>query len=124
MATETDLLGVGMSSGLAGTIGLQPQTLAAAGTTAATAAVTATRLTEITIADASHVAVIFPSNAAVAREHFLYNTSDAGSDAATICVPVGHYLNGSLNGTLSLAKNKLVKFYQYKRGYWASNLTA
>lgn len=120
MATADTLTGLGMPPQLANALGANPHTLTCTGTTQATAAVLRSRNTEVSPA-ASQTGAIPPSTAPVMEPYFINNQQ---STTAVIYVPVGHSLNGSLNGSVNLAQTKSIILYQYKRNNWTYNLTA
>jgi len=120
MPTSTDLMGFGMNSYLAEAIGNDPVAVTGVGTAQVGAAKIKAEMAEITTAGGA-TAAILTSDAKVGTPYYAFNIS---STAALVFVPVGHNLNGSLNASLSIAQNKLAMFIQYKKGSWASILSA
>jgi hypothetical protein len=124
MPTGDDLIGLGMPSELARSLGNSPNALACTGTSSATAATIKTHLVEL-VPSSSNTGAIFQSSAKVGSPHYFFN---AQSTSAVIYVPSGDTFNGTLNGTFTLAQNKSAIITKYKvsagAGYWASVLTA
>lgn len=118
--TSDALMGLGMPAQLAALLGGNPSVLVCAGTTQGTAATVKTKNVELTAAGGA-TGVIPPAIFPVMENILFFNSS---ATTAVIYVPVGHTLNGSLNGTLNLLQNKAAYIYQYKPKFWASNLTA
>lgn len=119
MPQPTDLMGFGMSPFVAGELGNLPQSLAAAGTSQATAAAVYEHLVEMTAT--GNDGIIMPSGAKIGTPYYVYNSS---ASTGTVYVPVGHTLNQTANGGLSLVTHKSCFFMQYKTNMWFSNLTA
>jgi len=122
MPTREDLAGLGMAPSLAAEIGNSPALITATGTTQGAAAAIKTHLSEVN-AQSAQQAVIIPSAAKVGTPYWVQNGTTSAT-AAFVFVPVGHFLNGTLNGSLSLAQNKLCVLQQYKKSWWGSILTA
>lgn len=120
IATADALTGIGFPGQQANLMGANPHALTTTGTAQGTAAILKSRNTELVTA-ASQTGAIPPSNAPVMEPYFIVNPT---ATAGVIYVPSGHSLNGSLNGSVSLAQNKQIIFYQYKRNNWTYNLTA
>jgi len=120
MPTDTDLTGLGMSPFLAGVLGNAPNLVTCAGTTLGTAAVIKTHMPELSAAGGATGAV-FPTTAKVGTPYYCFCSS---STSAVVYVPSGQYLNGTQNGTFTLAQNKAAILIQYKLNNWSSNLTA
>lgn len=118
MALQTDLMGYSLPYNLAAKLGYAPQTLAAAGTTQATAAIALEKLIEMTATGADGIIL---GNADPGTPVIVYNSSASNG---TIYVPVGHTLNNSLNGSLVVASHKMALFIQYKNKFWGSVLSA
>jgi hypothetical protein len=119
MAAETELTGLGVAPQLANLLGGQPNVLTCAGTTQGAGAKIKSKNTELSTGASAYVAVL-PSGALYAP-YFVFTSS---STSAVVYPPTGQYLNGSQNGSLTVAQNKAATFWQYKKGYWASILTA
>jgi hypothetical protein len=118
MALQTDLMGTGMPWSTAAYLGYTPQTVAAAGTTQANAATVQSKLIEMTATGAD--GIILP-NADIGTPVNVFNSS---SSTGLVYVPVGHTLNTTLNGSLSLVTHKGAIFIQYKNKFWYSILSA
>jgi hypothetical protein len=118
MALQTDLMGAGMPYPQADKLGYNPQLVAAAGTTQTTAATTQSKLIEMTATGAD--GIILP-NADIGTPVNVFNSS---SSTGLVYVPVGHTLNTSLNGSLSLVTHKGAIFIQYRNKFWYSVLSA
>lgn len=119
MSTSTDFMGLGVNPFLALSLGNDNQLVVATGSTQTTAAPIQTTNTEMTATGAD--GVILPAGR-IGSLHLVYNSS---ASTGKVYVPVGHTLNGSLNGSLSLttaARSAIL--WQYKLKFWASNLTA
>jgi hypothetical protein len=120
VASADDAAGFGFSAQQSELIAANPSLLTCAGTTQATAAVIKSRNSELSPA-ASQTGAIPPSTAKVMAPYFLNNQQ---STTAVVYVPVGHYLNSVLNASVNLVQYKSIILYQYKKGYWAYNLSA
>lgn len=121
MPTPDDLLGLGMPPSLSGSLGNRPQTITAAGTTqaGATAMVNGSHLFEMTATGADGIVV--SSSAPIGTPIYVFNSS--ASTGLVYCA-LGQTMNTTSNGSVSVATHKLVVVIQYKKGAWASNLTA
>jgi len=120
MAKADDLVGLGLPSPLANVLGNQDSIVTCAGTSQATATLIKTPNIELSAAS-SQTGAILNTTFLVGEEVYCFCSS---STAAFIYPPVGATLNGTLNGSLSLAQNKAAFLIQYKKGFWSSNLTA
>ena len=120
MPMSQDLLGLGLPPNLSASLGNNPSTLTATGTTQATAAsiLGGSHMVEMTASGSD--GIILPSAAMIGTPYFVYNSSGS---TGKVYAPVGHYMNTSLNSSLSVTTLKLAMFIQYKKGYWASILT-
>lgn len=120
MPTSDALTGLGMPPLLAKHIGANPSIVNGTGTAQVGAGKILTKNIELNTSG-GQTAVIMPSDANVMDEYFIFNP-----DATTglVFVPVGHTLNGTLNGSLSVAQNKAAVMWQYKPSNWCSILTA
>ena len=122
MPTSNDLMGVGFPGELATILGNLPQQVAGAGTTQGTATNILTKNTEL-IPTVSQTGGILQSTALIGSPHWVFNAA-ATAVTGKVYVPSGHYMNGSLNGSVSLTEYQGAIIWQYKKGYWASVLTA
>lgn len=120
MPTADNLIGMGVPPLLAQNTGNTPSALTATGTAQGTAATIKSTLVEITTAS-SNTGAILPADALMGTPYWAYNVA---APTAVVYVPSGHYLNGTQNAGLSVATNKAAVLIQYKKGYWASILTA
>lgn len=120
MVSPVALMGHGMPPQLADLLGGEPNVLTCTGTAQGTAATVKSKNTELSAAS-SQTGAILPSASNVNSEFFFFCSS---STSAVVYVPSGHYLNGSQNAGLTIAQNKGAIIWQYKKGYWASILTA
>ena len=125
VATEDALTGLGMAPQLADLLGAQPNTQAGTGTSQTGATILKNQSVEVT-ASGGNTNFILPSGSGFDYgpniPYHLYNSSGT---TAVINAPVGQTLNGTLNGTLSLTtSNRAAIIWQYKKGFWASILTA
>jgi hypothetical protein len=118
MATSNDLTGVGVPPIFANLIATDPVNITAAGTTQATATVARGELIEFTPTGSDGVMVPDPG---IGNPVFAFNSS---ASTGLVYVPVGHTLNTTLNGSVSVATHKGVLLIQYKRLFWFSILTA
>lgn len=124
MPTADDLVGLAMPAQLASQLGNQPSSLACTGTTLGAAASIKTTNVEV-VPSASNTGAVFQTSAKLGTPHYIFNAQSTG---AVIYVPSGYFMNGTADATFTLAQNKSVVMWQYKRasgvGYWAANLTA
>jgi hypothetical protein len=119
MPKQSDLVGAGLPPLQAAILGNEPSALTATGSAQTDAAPILSHLVTMTATGAD--GVILPSGALVGTPYYVYNSS--GSTGLVYC-PVGHTLNSTSNGSLSLATHKQAIFIQVSKGVWASNLTA
>ncbi len=120
MASSSALVGLGVPPQLADVLGFEPSTVTGTGTTQGGAALIKSQNAEMVTA-AGQTAAILPADRPVGVP-FIVNCPTATS--GVVFVPVGAYLNGTQNGSLTIAQNKAAMFFQYKQGYWVSILTA
>lgn len=121
MGTSDALMGLGMPAQLANVIGANPLIQnGAANATQTGATVIRSRNLEVN-PGATTNSFIFLSNAPVMEPYFIVNFS---GQTANIYPAVGQTMNNSLNGGFILATAKAAIVWQYKKGYWASILTA
>lgn len=118
MALQTDLMGTGVPYNTAALLGYAPQLVAAAGTTQGNAAPVQSKLVEMTATGADGIIL---GNADQGTPVYVYNSS---ASTGLVYVPVGHTLNNTLNGSLSLLTHKGAMFVQYKNKFWMSVLSA
>lgn len=119
MPTSQDLMGFGTPSQLAAMTGNDPVALTAAGSTQATATTITSHLVEMTATGAD--GLIMPSAAKIGTPYYIFNSS---ASTGLVYCPVGHTMNTTSNGSVSVATHKAVIIIQYKRLFWSSNLTA
>lgn len=119
MAASFELVGTGMPPQLASLLGGDPSLLTCTGTSQATAAVVKSKNTELSAASSQTGAIL--QKGSLYNFHAFFTSS---STSAVVYCPVGDTLNGSSNGSLSIAQNKGAVIWQYKKGAWASILTA
>ena len=120
IATADALTGLGFPGQQANALGANPHALTCTGTAQGTAAILKSRNTELVTAGGA-TGAIAPANAPVMEAYFIVNPT---ATSGVVYVPSGHSLNGSANAGVTVAQNKQVIFYQYKRGQWTYNLTA
>lgn len=120
MPTADDLAGIGFPGEQAEILGANPQTIAGVGTAQVGAAKILSKNVELTTAGGATAAVL-PAAAKINQPHYVVVTT---ATAGLVFVPLGHSLNGSLNGSLSIAQNKAAILYQYKRNNWTAILSA
>lgn len=119
MPTQTDLAGLGMPVELAAVLGNQPVAVTAAGSTQAGATAITTHLTAMTATGAD--GLILPSAAKIGTPYWIFNVS---ASTGLVYCPVGHTMNTTSNGNVSVATHLLVVCIQYSNKKWASILTA
>ncbi len=119
MPTATDLMGLGMPGELAGLLGNQPQALTATGTTQAGAAAITAHLVTMTATGAD--GIILPITGKVGTPYYVLNSS---ASTGLVYCPVGHTMNTTSNGSVSVATHLGVLCIQMSKGVWASILTA
>ncbi len=107
MPSEQDLVGIGVTPELARLLGLTPQTIAGLGTTQATAAPIYKTLALVTAAG-SATGAILPSGAPL---NTLFVVVGIGSTAPVVYAPVGHSMNGTLNGKATFSASPGVAIF-------------
>jgi hypothetical protein len=124
MPTSDDLTGLGMSPILAAAVGNNFSSLGCLGTTQGTAAKILTKNVEL-VPSSSQTGAVLQATVHVGSPVFMFNAQSTG---AVIYVPTSDRLNGTTDGTFTLAQNKSAYLIKYKvlsgNGYWAANLTA
>jgi hypothetical protein len=120
LGTEDALTGLGMPAQLADLCGAQPNKQAgAASSTQTGATLLTTQSVEVTAAGGANSFLLQDLGVNVPFHIFC-----SSSTSAVVFCPVGHNLNGSSNGSLTIAQNKAAIFWQYKKSNWTSLLTA
>lgn len=119
MPQSTDLVGLGVPPSVAGSLGNDPIAVTAAGSAQAGATVIRNHMAEMTATGAD--GIVFPTNAKIGTPYYVFNSSGS---TGLVYVPVGHTLNTTLNGSLSMVTHKMAIFIQYKNKFWSSVLTA
>lgn len=120
MPTQDALMGLGMPPQLSEILGGNPAVLTGAGTTQADAAKVLSK--NIELAGASNSGAVIPATAQVMDVYYFYN---GGANSVIVYAPVAHTLNSAASTTgLTIATHKAAFLYQYKKGAWASVLTA
>ena len=122
MPQPDDLCGMGMPGELASLLGNDANPLTGTGTTQGTAATILTTNIEL-IPTTNQTGGILQSNAKVGTPYWVFNAA-ATAVTAKVYAPSGHNMNSSLNGSVSIAQNQGCFVWQYKKGSWASVLTA
>ena len=125
MPTGDDLVGLGMPAQLAEALGNTPHALACTGTAVATAATIKTTNTEL-VPSSANTGAVLQASAKVGTPYYMFN---AQSTSAVIYVPTSSVLNGTTNGTFTVAQNKAAILWQVKAAangvdHWAALLTA
>jgi hypothetical protein len=124
-ASEDALTGLGMEPHLADLIGAQPNTQAGHGTTQNGATILLGQSNELTTTG-GNTTFVFPTSP-FATESWDINVPIhcfcSSATTAVVYVPSGHKLNGTLNGSLSIAQNKAALFWQYSSKNWVSILS-
>lgn len=117
-ASEDELTGLGMAPQLAFLVGDNPNKQSGVGTTQTGATLILNNMVELSAASSQtafilqHVELNMP----------VFCTNPSATTAVVFC-PSGATLNGSLNGSLSIAQNKSAVFWEYKKGFWTSVLS-
>ena len=114
IASADDLTGLGMPAQLAELMGGNPSALTCVGTAQTGAAVVKSRNTELVTAGGATAAVL-PTSAKIANPFFVTTQS---ATTGLLFVPSGHSVNGSLNGSISIAQGKAAIVWQYKKSNW------
>jgi hypothetical protein len=115
-STTDALLGHGMPAQLAEHIGANYSLVNGKGTTQVGAATILTKNAELN-PSGGNTAFILPG---VGNVNEKYGVVNEQATTAVVFVPVGHYLNGTQNGSLNVAQNGAAIIWQYKPNYWAS----
>ena len=129
MADATALVGLGVPAQLAVRLGGVPATIAGTGTTQAAAAALTTT-TAILNAQSSQTAFYLPTaTAAVIRNTELFspfylNYGTISAASPIIFVGVGGYMNGTLNGSITLSSGQAAIAWQVSSGVYYSVKTA
>ena len=118
-AHEDALTGLGMPAQLAFLIGDVPLTQAGAGTTQTGATLLRGCMVELTAASSQTAFVL--QKLGPNTPYFLFNSI---STAAVVFCPSGATMNGSSNGSVSIAQNKGAIVWEYKKDAWCSIVTA
>jgi len=113
-------MGLGLPHALAALITSPALAINGVGTTQVGAAQIRARSVELVPAS-SNTTFIMRSGTANNEPYHLFNSQ---STSAVVFPPVGDTLNGSANGSLTILQNKSAFIWQYKKGFWASILTA
>src|SRR6185437_11212591 len=112
-STTDALMGTGMAAQLAEHIGANYQLTAGKGTAQVGAATILSKNTELN-PSAGNTTFILPPNAQVNETYKLVNEQ---ATSAVVYVPVGHYLNGTQNGNVTIAQDGAELLWQYKPSY-------
>jgi hypothetical protein len=120
MPQATDLMGVGIPPLAADELGNTANIVTCAGTGQTTATSIKTKNSEL-VAASSQTGAILPSSAKIGSPYYVVASA---STAAVVYVPVGQYLNGAQNDSLTLTQNKAAILWQYKLNNWTKVLTA
>jgi hypothetical protein len=118
-AMEDELVGLGVPPQLAFLIGDQPLVQAGTGTSQTGATLLKGCTTELTTTGGNTAFLLqtFGPN----TPYFLFNSA---STTALVFCPSGATINGSSNGSVSIAQNKGAIVWEYKKGFWCSIVTA
>ncbi len=114
MPTSLDLEGLGTAAQLAKKLGNDPQTVTGVGTGQNGGATIIDACVELVTAGGATAATIV-SSWPVGSPIYVYNST---ATSGVVFVPTGHYLNGSQNGSLTIATTLSTIFFQYKKNYW------
>jgi len=121
IATSDSLLGLGTPPQLAALMGANPLIQNGAANNSQTGATTIRSRNLEVNPGASTNSFIFPATIGVMEPYFIVNFS---GQTANIFPAVGQTMNNTLNGGFALATAKAAIVWQYKKGFWASILTA
>lgn len=119
MPTETALAGIGVPGELASMLGQEQATIAGVGTVQTGAAILKYQGAELTTSSGQTAFIL--TEQGLMTETYVVNSS---STAALVYPPSGHYMNGTQNGSFSVAQWKPCTFIEYKKSYWAAQLSA
>lgn len=119
MATATALCGLGVPGEWALQLGQEQATIAGVGTTQTGAAILKYQCVELTTGSGQTAFIL--TEQGLANETYVVNSS---ATAALVYPPSGHYMNGTQNGSFSVAQWKPCTFIEYKKSYWAAQLSA
>lgn len=115
MSTADSLTGYGMSPQLASLLGGNPAAITgAANNSQIGAAKIISHNAELVPGSTTNSFIPSPS-AGVYEIYFMNNQQ---TTTANVFVPVGHNLNGSLNGSTTVAQHATLIFWQYKPKNW------
>lgn len=126
MPDSRNLINLGVQPNLAESLGSVPQVIAAAGTTQATAVALTTKNVSIN-AQTSATGVYLPTATAATVasrtlfEPYYLNYSTLSAANPVIYVGLGGYLNGTLNGSLTLSAGQAAICWQQASGVYYSN---
>ena len=129
MANSLALVGLGMPPQLAEQLGGVPATIAGTGTTQAAAAAITTK-SAILNAQSSQTAFYLPTATAATIANrtlfspYLLNYGTVSAASPIVFVGVGGYMNGTLNGSITLAAGQAAIAWQVSSGVYYSVKTA
>ena len=129
MANSLALVGLGMPPQLAEQLGGTPATIAGTGTTQAAAAAITTK-SAILNAQSSQTAFYLPTATAATIANrslftpYLLNYGTVSAASPIVFVGVGGYMNGTLNGSITLAAGQAAIAWQVSSGVYYSVKTA
>ena len=118
MPTREDLTGLGMAPELASVLGNTNTALTCTGTSQTTAAAILSHNPELN-AQSSQTGAILPSGAKIGTPYYITNGT-VSATGAVVYVPVGHWLNGTLNSPYTIGQAKASILWQYKKSWWAA----
>jgi hypothetical protein len=114
MALASDLVGTGVPPQTALTAGHQAVSIAAAGTTQGGATLITGSVCQFSATGAD--GVVLNSASPLAKAHYINCISGGG----IVYCPLGHTMNGTSNGSVSIASAASVIVWQYASKKWAS----
>jgi hypothetical protein len=114
MVLATDLVGTGVPSLTAATAGHNNVSLAAAGTTQGGATLITGSVCQFSATGAD--GIVLPSAAPLAKSFYINCISGGGF----VYCPSGHTMNGTSNGSVSVASAASVIVWQFASKKWAS----
>ncbi len=123
MPKPEDLMGTGLPAELSNVLGNAPKSITCAGTTQGTATAIPLVTNIELIPTTSQTGAILNTSSLIGTRYYFFNAA-ATAVTAKVYAPSGETMNGSLNGSVSIAQNLGAYIWQYKNNTWASVLTA
>ena len=122
--SQADLMGLGVPAEVAKRIGMTPTAITCAGTSSqANATAVASQVKCLILSAASSSANGAVLSSSVGQGEFI-TASNAGSTTALVYCPSGFTMNGTSNGSVSIAQNKAAIIWRTSATAFVSVLTA